>query len=136
MGAKAAFRSPNWVKRPPGGPQCEPLARRSHCFPAMGGMRADQLAMPDNECFAMTTRHSLRLRFFPMALAALCLCANESTGQTLTIQRPSYTVRVLDGEIPSLEIRQENQLVFRLAVVSGLSMPGAEDKLSHIRLGT
>jgi hypothetical protein len=69
-----------------------------------------------------------------IAFAAVCVSPMATAGQPVMLQRPSYTVRVIDGEIPSLEIRQENQPMFRLPVVSGLSTPGAEEKLSNIQL--
>ena len=76
----------------------------------------------------------------PGPIAFLCACAVASllprlgASQTPAIQQAGYSVRVLDGAIPSLEIRQGDQLVFRLPAVSGLSTPGAEERLSNIHM--
>jgi hypothetical protein len=82
---------------------------------------------------AMRTRILFRLRVYSIAFATLGAFASVATAQTRAPQR-RYTFRVIEGEIPSFEIRHENQLVFRLPVISGLSTPGAEEKLSGIRL--
>src|SRR6516162_2855131 len=82
----------------------------------------------------MRTRHTSTIPIRPSALAALYLFAGVAASQTLTVSHPSYTVQVLAGEIPSLEIRVDNQLLFRLPVVSGLSAPGFEERLTNVRL--
>jgi len=82
----------------------------------------------------MRTRHTSTIPICLSALAALYLFASVAASQTLTVRHPTYTVQVLAGEIPSLEIRLANQLLFRLPVVSGLSAPGSEETLTDVRL--
>jgi hypothetical protein len=67
-------------------------------------------------------------------VALYCVFASGLVGQKLLVQRPGYTVRILDGEVPSLEISHGNGAFFRVPVVSGLSSPEAEERLSDIRL--
>ena len=54
--------------------------------------------------------------------------------ETYTIQKSSYTVRSNAGNYPFLEILREGQLLFRLPLISGLSTPGQEERLSNIRI--
>jgi len=78
----------------------------------------------------MSARYSQPRLFRAIALWGWCLLANAAIAQTLVVQRPSYSIRLVDGEIPSLEIQTGNRTMFRVPVVSGLSTSGSEEKLS------
>ncbi|HXY39481.1 MAG TPA: TIM-barrel domain-containing protein [Vicinamibacteria bacterium] len=47
---------------------------------------------------------------------------------------PRYAVRLVAGDYPSLEVSREGHPLFRFPVVSGLSTPGSEERLSNVRL--
>lgn len=73
-------------------------------------------------------QRKLLLRLFAVALG----CSFALSGQTL--KRYAYSVREIPGDYPSLEIYHQDELLFRVPLVSGLSTPGEEERLSNIRV--
>lgn len=68
------------------------------------------------------------------ATALLLAASAVAWGGTPAVERPRYSVRLAPGEASALEVSQDGQRMFRFPLVSGLSTPGEEEKLSNVRL--
>jgi len=69
-----------------------------------------------------------------VAGGAMLLQGTVAWGGPPAVDMPRYSVRLVAGDIPALDVSQEGSALFRFPLVSGLSTPGQEEKLSNIRL--
>ena len=72
--------------------------------------------------------HMLRASLLLLA-GALALSAADPA-----IDTPHYSVRPAPGDYPAIDVFKEGRHLFRLPLVSGLSTPGQEEKLSNIQV--
>ncbi len=65
--------------------------------------------------------------------AADSICAAQNAAVRTLIETPSYSVRIAEGEPPRLTIERNDEPIFEVPVVSGLSSSSAEERLSDVR---